>query len=178
MINSIISVHITLNKISVWITSKIRKHKYGVDIDDANAVYNRLIFEMDKTLNSNKEKTRIEQIDAVYNDHSLTHAWVRLYMDFYLSVKKWGMIEYATNNYHQDNIDVFKKLIFLTNEFIKINDTRFGIEFLSILKDLKIIIEDENHNPPIKLESRYNKISLKFFIEVSQLIKLNIQENN
>jgi hypothetical protein len=160
--------------------------------DIAGVIYNKFIIEMNDTLNENRTKSRIEQIDIVYKKHSLEHAWIRLYIDFYYSVKKSEFSEYILHNYQENNTKVVQKLVFLTDELIKINNNSIGSEFLSIIKELKSLLDNErsrlnanNKNDGFiyskkeiddlstKLYSRYNKISLNFFFQTALLIKKN-----
>lgn len=122
--------------------------------EQAYNVINQFVKEIENVINEHKDNDRLEQIKAIIEKHSIVHGWIRLWLDWDYQVNNGGVSQYVDNGYHStfqkgcmDNTrsedNIHQELVRLTEDFLKSYPVDLGHTFLSIIKDFKITLDDE-----------------------------------
>lgn len=125
------------------------------NLNEATNVLNTFLNESNTTLLNHEREDRISQINLVKEKNSLQHAFVQLFLDWNHQVANGGVNNYVSNGYHEnsdtsvsfetnDNYDLHKKMVSLTEELLELNKTPKLLSFSEIIKDFDIVLDIES----------------------------------
>lgn len=118
------------------------------------SIIQKFVDEMDDVFNQHLDDNRLNQIKAVKEKLSLEHAFIRLFLDYDYQVCNGGHVQYVGNGYHSteqsgffqdvsDNCNIHEELISLSKEFFKKYPVKLSTDFIKIIEEFHIDIDDE-----------------------------------
>lgn len=127
------------------------------------SIIQKFVDEMDEVFNQHLDDNRLNQIKAVKEKLSLEHAFIRLFIDYDYQVCNGGHVQYVGNGYHSteqsgffqdvsDNCNIHEELISLSKEFFKKYPVKFSTDFIKIIEEFHIEIDNEREIEEICLE--------------------------
>lgn len=121
-------------------------------IELAYEIINNFIKEIDKTISNIKIDNKIQEINIILEEHSIEHAWIRLFVEFDNQVCNGGFFQYTINGCHSskkltnlievsDYDDVHQKFVKLSEQFFNSHQIKLRDTFLSIIKKFHVPLD-------------------------------------